>query len=98
MRSILDEHTRLHGIVGIHLLESGVVARGQVKTLNTVVALDGDLHLVLSTIRLQLPFATDAKHHDEEQQTVYLFHLQGLLNVKIRCKFTKKYFKNQILA
>lgn len=64
---ILDEHTRLHGIVGIHLLECGVVACGQVKTLDTVVALDGDLHLVLSTIRLQLPFATDAKHHDEEQ-------------------------------
>ena len=83
----------LSGIGGIHLLQGGKVARRKILTLNSVVAVYSN-HLVfdINGIRLQLPLATDADEHNTEQYAVDFFHYKQRINVKIRCKSTKKYF------
>lgn len=72
---VLYQHTGLLRESGVHLLQGGVVARGQVETLYTVIALNVDPATFLRSIRrLQLPLAAEAYQHDYQQKTVYSLH------------------------
>jgi len=89
----------LSGIDSIHLLQGSKVARRKILALYSIVSVNDDCFVFdINSIRLQLPLATDAKKHNTEQYAVDFFHYKQRINVKIRCKNTKKYFKNQILT
>ena len=75
LQHILNQRTGLLGVVGIHLLQSGIVTRRQVEAFYAVVALNGNLTLINGSVRrLQLPLATKAYQHEKHKKTIYLFH------------------------
>jgi hypothetical protein len=58
-KHIFYECSRLHRIIGIHLLEGREIASGKIETLDAVIAIDGNFRIIES----QLPFAADAPQH-----------------------------------
>ena len=99
MQHVLYQRARLHGEVGIHLLQGRIVACGQVKTLDTVISGHTDFGCSIVVIGFQLPLATETQQHHKNQYSVSLAHgyfeLYSLIYVKNRCKITKKYLKSK---
>ena len=68
---ILDKRAGLHGINGVHLLQSRKIAGGKVQTLDTVVAINLNNTVVACC---KLPFTANASKEHYQQKIIYLAH------------------------
>ena len=62
LQHVLNQGAGLIGIVGAHLLKGREVASGEIETLNTVIAFNGECVVGIPVVGFQTPFATDAHH------------------------------------
>ena len=82
MQHIFDEHARLRGEIGVHLLQCRIVARGEIEHLDTVETLDTDTFACSIRVSgFQLPLTTDADQHQYDQYSVNFLHVTNRGNI-----------------
>ena len=69
---ILYQGTRLRGINRVHLLEGREIASGQIETLHTVIAVNGQL--TLRILGFQLPFTAHATEQNDKKGIINSMH------------------------